>query len=153
KGFGATGQNTVVFNGTPAAVAQSSSNRIITTVPATATTGSITVTAPLGSAISPRPFRVVGALAVSPLTVTLGEGATEPFVAREGGLEPTNAVWSVEGLVGGDAFVGTISPQGLYVVPASITTSRRVTVAATSRDDASVTATATVTLAPPVLRF
>src|SRR5712692_8917444 len=119
KGFGGAGQNTVAFNGAGASVTQSSGNRIVTTVPAAATTGSITVTAPLGSAISPRPFRIVGVLAVTPLTATLGAGTTQPFVANEGGVETTNVIWSVDGLVGGDTGVGTISSQGLYAAPAA----------------------------------
>ena len=71
KGFGAgPGQNAVSFNGTAAAVSSAVSNRIIATVPPGATTGPITVTAPLGSAVSPQPFRVVGDLAVAPATAS-----------------------------------------------------------------------------------
>ena len=152
KGFG-SGQNAVRFNGISAVVGQASGNRIITAVPAGATTGPITVTAPLGSATSPRPFRVIGALAVTPATATLGSGATQQFVAADGGVETTNVLWSVGGLLGGDVAVGTISPQGLYIAPATIAASVTVTVTAISRDDASVVATAIVTLKPPVLRF
>jgi YD repeat-containing protein len=153
KGFGGAGQNTVAFNGAAAPVTQSSSNRIVTTVPAGATTGPITVTTPLGSAISPRPFRIVGVLAVTPLTATLGAGATQQFVANEGGVETTNVIWSVDGLVGGDTGVGTISSQGLYVAAVTIPSPRTVAVTATSRDDASVVASAVVTLRPPVIVF
>jgi YD repeat-containing protein len=120
KGFGGAGQNAVAFNGTSAPVTQSSGNRIVTTVPAGATTGPITVTAPLGSAISPRPFRIVGVLAVTPLTVTVGPSATQQFVANEGGIETPNVIWSVDGRVGGDTSVGTISSQGIYVAPTVI---------------------------------
>ena len=153
KGFGGAGQNTVAFNGAGAPVTQSSSNRIVTTVPAGATTGPITVTTPLGSAISPRPFRIVGVLAVTPLTATLGPGATQQFVANESGVETTNVLWSVDGVVGGEAGVGTISSQGLYVAPAAIPSPRTAAVTATSRDDASVAASAVVTLRPPAIVF
>ena len=153
KGFGGAGQNAVAFNGAAASVTQSSGNRIVTTVPAAATTGPITVTTPLGSAISPRPFRIVGALAVTPLTATLGPGATKQFVAIDDGAETTNVLWSVDSLIGGDAGVGTVSPQGLYVAPAAIPSPRTVTVTATSRDDASVGASAVVTLRPPAIVF
>ena len=153
KGFSGSGQNAVRFNGVAAVVGQASGNRLVTTVPAGATTGPISVTASLGSATSPRPFRVIGALAVTPATATLGTGATQQFLAAEGGVETTNVVWSVDGLVGGDAAVGTISPQGLYAAPATIASSRTATVTAISRDDASVVATAVVTLTPPVPRF
>jgi YD repeat-containing protein len=153
KGFGGAGQNAVAFNGAAASVTQSSSNRIITAVPAAATTGPITVTTPLGSAISPRPFRIVGSLAVTPATARLGPGAVQQFLARDGGAETTNVLWSVDSLIGGDPAVGTIAAQGLYVAPATITSSRTVTVTATSRDDVAVEASAVVTLDPPVLRF
>jgi YD repeat-containing protein len=153
KGLGGAGQNSVRFNGVAATVAQAASNRLVTMVPAGATTGPITVTASLGSAVSPRPFRIVGALAVTPASAMLGPGAAQQFVARDGGTETTNVVWSVDSLVGGDADVGTISAQGLYVAPVTIFAARTVTVTATSRDDASVVATAIVALEPPVLRF
>jgi YD repeat-containing protein len=154
KGFGGAGQNAVAFNGMAASVAQAFSNRIITTVPAGATTGPITIVAPLGSAVSPRPFRIVGALAVTPATATLGEAATQHFVASDGGVvATTSVVWSVDDLVGGDAAAGTISLQGLYVAPATIALARTVRVTATSRDDASVTASAVVTLRPPIPAF
>src|SRR2546428_6063157 len=57
KGFSATAsQNAVAFNGTAATVTASTSNSLTTVVPAGATTGTITVTAPLGTATSPAPF-------------------------------------------------------------------------------------------------
>jgi YD repeat-containing protein len=153
KGFGGAGQNTVAFNGAPAVVAQAASNRIVTAVPSAATSGLITVTAPLGAALSPRPFRIVGTLAVAPAAVSLGAGGAQQFVASEGGLETTGVVWSVDGVVGGDAFVGTISLQGRYVAPSLVPALRTAAVTATSRDDASVTAAALVTLRPPAPAF
>jgi YD repeat-containing protein len=151
KGFGGAGQNTVAFNGVAASATQAFGNRIITSVPAGATTGPITVATPLGSAFSPRPFRIVGALTVTPATATLGAGSTQQFVAN--GVETTTVLWSVDGLVGGDAAAGTISAQGLYVAPIAIASSRTAVVTATSRDDASVTASALVTLRPPAPAF
>jgi YD repeat-containing protein len=152
KGFGAS-QNSVRFNGVAALVGQASGNRIITAVPPGATTGPLTVTAPLGSATSPRSFRVIGALAVTPSTATLGPGATRQFVASDGGVETANVLWSVDGLLGGDEAVGAISPQGLYTAPATVASPRTVTVFAISRDDPSVVAAALVTLALPLPHF
>jgi len=154
KGFGASaGQNSVSFNGTPAIVGQASPTRIITSVPPGATTGPITVAAPLGSAVSPQPFRVLGVITIAPATASLGVGATQQFVATEGGAETTNVIWSVNGIVGGDPTVGTVSPQGLYTAPATITSLQTVAVTATSKDDVAVSAVATVTLRPPVPAF
>jgi YD repeat-containing protein len=154
KGFGGSGgQNVVSFNGVVATVGQSSPTRIVTAVPAGATTGPISVTTPLGSALSPRPFRVVGALAVAPAAVNLGVGGRQQFVATEGGVESTNVIWAVNGVVGGDPGVGTVSGQGLYAAPATIVSVRTVAVTATSTDDVAVIATGTVTLQPPVPTF
>ena len=154
KGFSVTaGQNVVSFNGVVAAVAQASANRIIATVPSGATTGPVTVTAPLGSATSPRPFRIAGAIAVTPTTVSLGVGGTQPFLATDGGVETANVIWAVNDIVGGDPSVGTISAQGLYTAPAAILSVHTVTVTATNKDDVTSVATGTVTLRPPVPAF
>jgi YD repeat-containing protein len=154
KGFSDNaGQNVVAFNGVGAAVANASPNRIITTVPSGATTGPIMVRTPLGSAVSPRLFRIVGAIAVIPAGATLGVGGTQQFVATDGGVETTNVIWAVNGVVGGDPDVGPISGQGLYTTSATILSVRTVAVTATSRDDASVVATALVTLRPPIPLF
>ena len=154
KGFGGSGgQNVVSFNGVVATVGQSSPTRIVTAVPTGATTGPISVTTPLGSALSPRPFRVVGALAVAPAAVNLGVGGRQQFVATEDGVETTNVTWAVNGVVGGDPGVGTVSGQGLYAAPATIVSVRTVAVTATSTDDVAVIATGTVTLQPPVPMF
>lgn len=154
KGFSVNaGQNVVAFNGVVAAVAQASANRIITTVPPGATTGPVTVTAPLGSATSPGPFRIAGAIAVTPTTASLGVGGSQPFLATEDGVEATNVIWAVNGIVGGDPSVGIVSAQGLYVTPATIVSVRAVTVTATNKDDVTSAATSTVTLRPPIPAF
>jgi YD repeat-containing protein len=58
-GFSGTpGQNAVTFNGTAATVTSSTSTRIVTSVPAGATTGFIAVTTPAGTATSAAPFMV-----------------------------------------------------------------------------------------------
>jgi YD repeat-containing protein len=153
KGFGTgPGQNVVAFQGAGAVVVQAVPNRIIVTVPAGAVTGPISVTAPLGSAVSPRPFRVVAPLAIVPSTVSLGPAQTQQFVISEGG-DAADAVWAVAGIVGGNADVGSVSDQGLYTAPLTSAAARTVTVTATSKDDASIVATAQVTLRQPFPTF
>jgi YD repeat-containing protein len=154
KGFSLNaGENVVSFNGVVAAVTHASASRLIATVPSGATTGPVTVAAPLGSAISPRPFRIAGAITVTPTAANLGVGGTQSFLATEGGVETTNVIWAVDGIVGGDPDVGTISAQGLYTTPVTVISVRTVTMTATSKDDVSSAATATVTLHPPVPAF
>ncbi|HVH28123.1 MAG TPA: IPT/TIG domain-containing protein [Vicinamibacterales bacterium] len=58
-GFSATpAQNTVQFNGVTASVISASTNQLVVTVPATATSGTISITTPSGSAVSAEPFVV-----------------------------------------------------------------------------------------------
>src|SRR5262249_45751012 len=130
-----------------------SATRLITSVPSAATTGPITVTTPLGSAVSPRPFRVIGAVAIAPPTATVGVGGSLQFIALEDGVATTGVIWAVNGVVGGHPATGPISPQGLYTAPAAIGPLQQVTIAATSRDDVSVVATAVVTLRAPIPMF
>ena len=69
-GFSATAsQNSVAFNGVSATVISSSTNLIVTTVPASATTGAIAVTSPTGSATSAASFSVSAGTAGMP-TIT-----------------------------------------------------------------------------------
>jgi YD repeat-containing protein len=69
-GFSATaGQNTVAFNGVSATVISSSTNVIVTSVPAGATTGTIAVSSPAGSATSAASFSVSSGTAATP-TIT-----------------------------------------------------------------------------------
>lgn len=59
-GFSATpGNNQVTFNGTPTTVTTATVNSLLVTVPAGATSGTVTVTNANGSANSPQPFTVL----------------------------------------------------------------------------------------------
>jgi len=58
-GFSATaGQNTVTFNGTPAAVSTATPTKLVVTVPSGASTGLVSVTTPSGSSNSAANFTV-----------------------------------------------------------------------------------------------
>jgi len=57
-------QNTVQFNGTSATVSSATANKLVVTVPASATTGTIAVTSPNGSATSATSFTVTTVLGV-----------------------------------------------------------------------------------------
>ncbi len=82
---------------------------------------------------------------VSPSSVTLTAGQTQQFSATVLGISSTGVTWSIN-----PPGVGTIDPNaGLYTAPASITTSQKVTVTATSVFDSTVTGTASITLQAP----
>ncbi len=153
KGFSATpAQNAVAFNGTAATVTEAAPNRLVTTVPAGATTGSLTLTAPLGNATSPSAFTVIavtGPLAVAPPAVMLPPKGTQPFTATLNGTPTSSITWTVNGIPGGDATVGTITTGGVFTAPAWQALATSVTVAATHTEEATLTASATVTVAVP----
>ena len=83
-GFSATpSQNTVTFNGVTATVTSSAANQIVTSVPAGATSGTITVTTPSGSATSSELFTVTASssgvpsiTSFSPAIANLGTSVT-----------------------------------------------------------------------------
>jgi hypothetical protein len=82
-----------------------------------------------------------------PTTVTLGTSAQYSAVVT--GNSDIAVVWSVNGVVGGDTTVGTISTKGNYTAPAAQPNSPKVTITATSEADSSVSQSVSVTLAAP----
>lgn len=76
-GFSLTpNQNAVSFNGVAATVTAASATQLITSVPAGATSGPISITTPTGSAVSTATFEVVNALSITSFTPTIGTAGT-----------------------------------------------------------------------------
>jgi len=150
RGFSAdAAQNVASFSGATATVTAATATSLTTAVPVGAVTGPIVVTAPLGSATSPEPFRVLGLLTVNPTGTVLVPNGTQKFIASEGGSPTSDITWTVNGIPGGDATVGTISGVGLYTAPATIPSPPTVTVTATLPDDTTVSASAMVAILAP----
>jgi len=146
KGFSETpALNEVRFNGTLATVTEAASNRLLTSVPSGATTGSITVAVSPLTATSPSPFSIGGVLAVTPATATVWAGGTTQFQATQDGAPLTNVTWAVNGITGGDALIGTIAADGTYSAPSRVSLDA-LTVTATDTDDRNVAATASLTI-------
>ncbi len=82
-----------------------------------------------------------------PTTVTLGTSAQYSAVVT--GNSDIGVIWSVNGIVGGDATVGIISTKGSYAAPAT-SNSPTVNITATSQADSSVSQSLSVTLAAPI---
>lgn len=135
-------ENRVSFSGVPAVVTSSSSNRLSTSVPLGATTGPITVTSPLGSATSPEAFVVLVDVEISPTLVAIFPNGRQQFTSN------TQVIWKVNGLIGGNALVGTISETGLYIAPATIPSPPTVTVTASNQHDPRLSASASVSIVP-----
>lgn len=102
-----------------------------------------------GSVTSPSPMTGVSSVAVSPTAAAVQVGGSQQFTAVVNGTGPfdTTVIWSVDQVTGGNAAVGTVSSDGLYVTPFPAPAS--VTLTATSKADASKSASAVITLTPP----
>ncbi|HLK66747.1 MAG TPA: malectin domain-containing carbohydrate-binding protein [Bryobacteraceae bacterium] len=111
-------------------------------VPQTAT---VTATTIQGAATGSATLSVLPAvrITISPSgSVTLGPSELLQFTASATGAVNTALTWSVS------PSLGSISANGLYTAPSSISSSSTVTVTATSVVNPSATASVTVTLAP-----
>ena len=89
-------------------------------------------------------------VSVSPATVTLNVDFTQQFNATVTNASNSTVTWQVDGVAGGNATVGTIDTSGLYTPPSSVPSPNTVTVSAVSNEDGTKSASATVTLLPPV---
>lgn len=89
-------------------------------------------------------------ITIDPVNVTIPIGSTKTFKATVSGATNTAVTWSVNGMLGGNATVGTINAAGKYTPPAAIPATNPVSVTAKSVADATVVATATVTIGCPV---
>src|SRR3954465_4099032 len=85
---------------------------------------------------------------VAPMSATLNPGGTQQFTANVQGASDASVTWTVNGVVGGNASDGTVSPAGLYTAPKSIASTFTANVQAASTKDSSVSATATVKVVP-----
>jgi serine protease len=118
----------------------------VTINPTSATTGAPAAagaSACLAAIAVPSP--VTASIAPSSASVQAG-GSTQSFTASVTHTLNTAVTWEVNGIVGGNATVGTISTAGLYSPPASAPSPAAVTVTAVSVADPSRFASAQVTI-------
>jgi YD repeat-containing protein len=115
-GFGG-GVTSVSFNGAAATIVSVNGSKVVATVPPTATTGLVTITTPTGSVSTSTPFTVAG-LRITPgfAAIKFGEGVQFTAEVLPSTLDQS-VEWAVEGVIGGNATVGTISANGLYIAP------------------------------------
>jgi hypothetical protein len=88
------------------------------------------------------------AVAVHPTSASVYTNSQQQFTATVTGSTNTRVNWNVNGILGGNATIGTINAAGLYTAPASVPTPSSVTVSAISQADTSKKASATVTVLP-----
>jgi hypothetical protein len=89
-------------------------------------------------------------VSVSPLNTALRASEIQQFTALLLGTSNPAVTWSVNGVAGGNATLGTISPDGLYRAPVTLPNPNTVRVIASSIAAPSVSATAPVTLNNPI---
>lgn len=85
-------------------------------------------------------------VSINPGNASVVLGATQQFSATVGGASNTAVTWAVNGIPGGNASVGAITPAGLFTAPQNLPTPASVTVTATSAADATKTASATAAI-------
>jgi YD repeat-containing protein len=145
-GFGG-GVTSVSFNGASATIVSVTPSRVVATVPPAATTGLVTLITPTGSVSTATPFTIAG-MRITPSFAAVKFGESVQFAAEVLPATLDQAVtWSVEGISGGNATVGTISAGGIYAAPNTIFTS--LTIRATSIADSSRFAEAHVRVSDP----
>jgi len=89
---------------------------------------------------------------VAPVSAYVALGQSQPFAATVTGTQDTSVTWDVNGVVGGNSTVGTVtnSPSDpdhtIYTAPANLPTPNQISVHARSNANQSVLGTATVTL-------
>jgi len=88
-------------------------------------------------------------LIVSPASATLPLGASRSFSVRASSGTTPAVTWSVNGVAGGNAEVGTITDKGFYSAPDSFPADNTVTVTATAVSNPSQRGNANVTVVYP----
>src|SRR5206468_2057511 len=83
-------------------------------------------------------------VSVSPSPATVPPGGTQQFSASVSGTNNNAVGWSVNGIPGGNAAMGTISATGLYMAPNNVPNPSTITVTATSAADPTKSATVSV---------
>lgn len=86
------------------------------------------------------------AISISPTNATVKIKRTRQFTATVQNTPNTSVIWKVNGIVGGNSTIGTISTSGLYRAPNSVPNPATVTVSATAAADQTKTATAVVAI-------
>jgi uncharacterized protein (DUF1800 family) len=87
---------------------------------------------------------------VTPATGTIRAGTQQIFSANVTGSTNTAVTWSVNGIPGGNATIGTIVANGNYLAPTNIPSPSNVTVTATSVADTTASGNAAISLGNPV---
>jgi hypothetical protein len=117
------------------------------------TTGACTLGCGGGGASSvlpPPPPPPSISVSVSPSSGTVILGSTASFTATVQNATDSAVTWSVGGVAGGNATLGTVTPAGVYTAPVDLPSPSAVQVTATSHQDPTKSASAAVTIASDI---
>jgi Concanavalin A-like lectin/glucanases superfamily/Bacterial Ig domain/Chitobiase/beta-hexosaminidase C-terminal domain/Bacterial Ig-like domain (group 2) len=114
------------------------------TISQAVTVTATTVAAPHGAGSATVNLVAPILVSVSPTSVTLYQGQTQPFTATVQNTSNTSVTWSI------NPNVGSVSSAGVYTAPATISSAQTVTVTATSVVDTTKSSLATISLSPPI---
>jgi len=106
-----------------------------------------------GNPPPPPPPPPASSVTVTPTSATINAGATVTFKAVVNGTSDQTVKWSVNGIEGGNATVGTINIYGLYQSPSAMPATNPVTIRATSETNANASGTGSVTINNPLPRI
>src|SRR6266849_2359901 len=97
---------------------------------------------------SPPPRQI--SVSVTPSSITVRVGDSQPFRAIVTGTTNQSVTWAVNDAPGGSPPTGLIKVAGIYTPPAQLPVPNQVRITATSAADTSAKSTAQVTLANPI---
>jgi hypothetical protein len=151
NGAGFVANSRVTFNGVAQTTTFVSSTMLTVTGTAVnpAAGVQVRVVLPDNTASAPVSLDIVApavSVAISPTSASVRVKQTRQFTATVTGNANKAVTWKVNGIVGGNATVGTISSTGLYRAPSSVPSPATVTVTATSAADPTTVAAALVTV-------
>jgi hypothetical protein len=98
----------------------------------------------------PPPTPSTVTVTVAPASAAVLLGNSQDFAAAVTNSADTALIWSVNGIAGGNASVGVITPTGTYTAPADLPASAAVRVTAVSRADATKSAHGAVAISSDV---
>jgi hypothetical protein len=100
---------------------------------------------------SSTPLPAAGVIvSVSPSLANVRAGDTQQFTVIVTGTSNKTVNWTVNGVAGGNATVGTLNSSGLYSSPAALPSPATVTIIAASAADSSAKSSSTITLLNPI---
>ncbi len=147
--------STANFNGQPLATTFLDPSDLTAVVPAidlaVAGTFPVTVSSPdnPGGTSAPVTFTVSDVnvtVSLSTASASIPVGISQLFTATVQGTSNTAVTWSVNGVIGGNSTLGTITEQGLYTAPVTVPNPSAVAVTAASQAYPRASASASVTV-------